>query len=769
MLNNVDKVLNEVSYKINSEEYQNTLDILDNILKKVPKNYRANLYKGQVSLSNKQFEDAIKHFEEAKKVDIKNFKAYNLLGISYHETKNYDKAIECFNETLKANPNSYNAYNLLGISYYKKQENKKAVFCWNKAIEINPKYDKAYNNLALFFYRKKNYKTAIEYFEKSKDLDNSTFKSYDTLGMCYYYIKNYNKAIEYLKLFVDNSSNAFKVSNTIGVIYSILKEYDKAIEYFNKAIEFNPKYFDAYNNIASLYYNSGKFDKAAFYFDKAKKFDTQEKFRDYYKLGISNLNKKHYYDAIEAFENVITKNEKSYKAYNLIGVCYLSLEEYEKSIPYFKKSLDINNKYHKAYKNLGNAYFQLKDYKNALENFNFAINISDENDLYNKVGICYYHIGDNDKSIEYLNMATKNNDMDLDTYKIVFELYMSNDDYDNALYFAKKLYDIEPDFYYDKIYSVLKIYFEKENYNKIIDQFDNINIFNSLEYYNILAISAYKIKEYDISIKYYELMIVNYKNELHFDVYNNLAILYYFKKDFNKMLETYNLYLENFNDTSTLASYNIFLLLETLFKHNTISYKDFLILVENALIKSIKYNDNKKIDSVYKYLNCNIDTLKLILENKVNYVDNSILNDAFDNNRIKILEPIFNNINIFSFTSSNNSNNYWKDHNICIEYEIINEDNNSTLIKNKINSSNNIYGKKAKFINKNEELHSFLDILSYYTKEDEYKILIYKNSNIELKIKAIYLSNRLDDNEINLIQNLLKNKNINLYKINNSY
>ena len=120
----MENLLNEVSYRLNNEDYHQTLEILDVILKKVPKNYRANLYKGQVCVELKEYEDAVRYFEEAKKVDIKTFKSYNLLGISYHAIKQYDKAIECFNETLKITPNSFKAYNLLGISYFEKKGNK---------------------------------------------------------------------------------------------------------------------------------------------------------------------------------------------------------------------------------------------------------------------------------------------------------------------------------------------------------------------------------------------------------------------------------------------------------------------------------------------------------------------------------------------------------------------------------------------------------------------------------------------------------------------
>ena len=91
----MDYLLNEASYRMTNEDYDQTLEILDVILKKVPKNYRANLYKGQVCVEMKEYEDAIKYFEEARKVDIKTFKSYNLLGISYHAIKQYDKAEIC--------------------------------------------------------------------------------------------------------------------------------------------------------------------------------------------------------------------------------------------------------------------------------------------------------------------------------------------------------------------------------------------------------------------------------------------------------------------------------------------------------------------------------------------------------------------------------------------------------------------------------------------------------------------------------------------------
>ena len=69
MLNTkMDYLLNEASYRMTNEDYDQTLEILDVILKKVPKNYRANLYKGQVCVEMKEYEDAIRYFEAKRNV-----------------------------------------------------------------------------------------------------------------------------------------------------------------------------------------------------------------------------------------------------------------------------------------------------------------------------------------------------------------------------------------------------------------------------------------------------------------------------------------------------------------------------------------------------------------------------------------------------------------------------------------------------------------------------------------------------------------------------
>ena len=571
-------------------------------------------------------------------------------------------------------------------------------------------------------------------------MDEMLFKAYDMLGMCYYNIGNYDKAIECLNRYLQSNSRSYKISNTLGAIYSYLKNYDKAIEYFNKAIEINPKYANAYNNLALIFFKQKNFDKAALYFDKARKFDL-DSFTDYYKLAISYYSKKYYYEAIEYFKKVIERNSNSYKAYNFIGLCYLSNEEYDKSIEYFKKAIEINDMYYKAYNNLANAYLNLKDYDEAIKYFKSSIDINDSNEAYYGIAICYYSKGEKETSAYYLN---KNIDNINENYiDMLFNIYIDLEDYDKAIVCVRK-----NNKYYDKLINIL---YDKKEYSKIITLFEENN--NNLVNNEIIANSYFYTKNYDKAIEYYEKLLETNKDN--FIYYNNIAILFFLKNDYPSIVETYLKYLEN----NSLASYSIFLLSYSLLANKKISYNDFLKLADKCLEKSITYtNYTKTIYQTFKY---DTNTLKTIFENRIQFEDiNTILKDNFTENHLRALKPILEKTDIISFYKNIDDINNWNTDTVCVEYELL--DSNICIIND--NNNIDVYGKKAKFLSSNEDIE-YGNLLSIFYKDRD-KIISYKKE-LQLKVKAVYLSYSFDDSDINLMKCILKNENIKLYKMNN--
>ncbi len=87
-------------------------------------------------------------------------------GLRYSFSKNYDDAIKEFEEVLKLNPNSAEAYNNIGFAYFDKGDIDNAIIQHKKALEINPRLANAYYGLALAYEKKDRVQDAITNWDK---------------------------------------------------------------------------------------------------------------------------------------------------------------------------------------------------------------------------------------------------------------------------------------------------------------------------------------------------------------------------------------------------------------------------------------------------------------------------------------------------------------------------------------------------------------------------------------------------------------------------
>jgi len=119
---------------------------------------------------------------EAKMIAIKNLffnkkKYYYYLGLCLIAEKNYDAAIRFFNNAIKHGLNHYLLYYNLGTAYLEKNQNQEAKNCFYKSIELNSQHYNNYLNLAYIYLMENNVKsayrtikTAISLFEEPKIL-----------------------------------------------------------------------------------------------------------------------------------------------------------------------------------------------------------------------------------------------------------------------------------------------------------------------------------------------------------------------------------------------------------------------------------------------------------------------------------------------------------------------------------------------------------------------------------------------------------------------
>ena len=215
--------------------------------------------KGNEQFKKKNFDEAIKFYEEAKELYPKEMVYYLNMARCYMEKKDYDKAIElckyvtekttdferrstafgiigyayenqkkidesikAFEDSLMEKPDSRIKQALKEVQKIKQkmedeayinpeiaeQENQKAnelykagkfpdaLKVYNEAIKRNPKLTKYYTNRASCFIKLMEFPSAIKDCEKAIEIDPNCIKAYQKKANCHLLMKEYHKALE---------------------------------------------------------------------------------------------------------------------------------------------------------------------------------------------------------------------------------------------------------------------------------------------------------------------------------------------------------------------------------------------------------------------------------------------------------------------------------------------------------------------------------------------------------------------------------------------
>ncbi len=162
------------------------------------------------------------------------------------------------------------------------------------------------------------------------------------------------------------------------------------------------------------------------------------------------IQQKNYPKALESLHREVTKNPKSIEGYYLLGVVYGVKEEYNKMLDAFNKSLGIGKQYAKDISNQKRYYWA--------QLFNSGVGDYQKGRSTTKKDSSKLFL---DKSAEAFKTALKLEPDSANTYKNLAFVYMSAQEYDNAIAPLKKL--IEKQKEQDGYKYLGEIYFNKAN------------------------------------------------------------------------------------------------------------------------------------------------------------------------------------------------------------------------------------------------------------------------------------------------------------------
>ena len=276
-----------------------------------------------------------------------NFKKYFIEASNYIEQKQFDKAIKSYEEALKINPRQMQALGELCYCYSQTENYEKLIEYSQKGLLIAQQLDNK-DNIGRF---------------------------YGYLGNAYKMLENYDKAIKYLNLAKYNKYYFYDNYLSLAYCYFKTKRYEFSLELYDTLKDIAPEYYSENNLDESrkiIYLEALQNDDAIKHLRNGKKYKEEKNYEAAIKEYKAILQKEpdDLTSRMELIQNeVLNKTENIQELQETCNKLLKLLGEKENSGFY--------NYYETAYKGIGYCLKKQKDakllaqYKKLMESFSF--------------------------------------------------------------------------------------------------------------------------------------------------------------------------------------------------------------------------------------------------------------------------------------------------------------------------------------------------------------------------------------------------------------
>jgi TolA-binding protein len=479
-------------------------ELLNKNLKYTPP---ARYYYAHVNYAQKNYQTALNNFKQlADDPTFAPIIPYYLLQIYYVQGK-YDSIIS-FTKPLMDSvqwKRKDEIFRIVGEAYYNNNAYDTAIVYLNKYVKTTNSIDyKDKYHLAYSYYRVGNCKEAIDLFrDVANKEDVMSQNALYHLADCY--IKTGDK--EKARLAFSSASNMDYDSIirrdalfnyallTYELAYSPFNEAIKALNQYIEEYPLSDKTNEAYKYLVMAYLNTKNYKDALFSLEKSR-IEDEELERAYQRVA--------FFRALELFkdmelEKVIDLLDKSLKyasfdrtiklqAYYWKAEALYRLEEYQEAIKLYKDFINAfgafnMDNYYEAHYGLGYAYFNLDNYNQASTWFRKYINFMNKRkskkvaDAFNRIGDCFYMIGEYWRGIDFYDQAISMKMIDRD-----YALFQKGFSFGLVTRYEKKVKILEQliqeypksNYYDDALYELGRAYVELNDLELAVNKYNQL-------------------------------------------------------------------------------------------------------------------------------------------------------------------------------------------------------------------------------------------------------------------------------------------------------
>ncbi len=190
--------------------------------------------------------------KRAVEVGIADDFTFVKLGDLYRRENRFNEAIKQYEKAIKINPDNSDAYNGWGYALLMKGQKEDADLKFSKALELNPYHERAHFNLVKLKFSQGAHQKALEEIDKLVSLKPESGQIYRDAGDICIKLGNYEKAIELYKECIKKAPADKVTMCNMGSCYAKLGHLESAQMAYQTALSIDPNYAEAARNLSII-------------------------------------------------------------------------------------------------------------------------------------------------------------------------------------------------------------------------------------------------------------------------------------------------------------------------------------------------------------------------------------------------------------------------------------------------------------------------------------------------------------------------------------
>lgn len=226
---------------------------------------------------NNVWKTEISFWEDTVSKTPLNPRPHSSLGLAYEKYGRYDDALKEYLIALKLDPDNALTHYNLGILFIELDRIEDAITELQNVIQLESGNPKAHNNLGIAYEKLERIDDAAREYLIAKELAPGDANAPYNLGKLYDMQGLYENAIKEYETAIQADPDFYKAYNNLAINYYRVGRIDDAIKQLITAIQLNPTSPGAHFNLGNMYGGQGRFEEALREFQTVLRLDPDHK------------------------------------------------------------------------------------------------------------------------------------------------------------------------------------------------------------------------------------------------------------------------------------------------------------------------------------------------------------------------------------------------------------------------------------------------------------------------------------------------------------